>query len=124
MTCPPKCRRTGCENHVRRLKGAGRPPVYCSDACSHYMSRRGVHVNVRPAKDMGPAVPLNGWTPKKARARMVRIVAEELRNGVLMDALAERFSVSVDDIRRIAVRHRVRVPRQGAWTPPYGPPVR
>lgn len=109
---------------MRPSRGRGRPPRYCSNTCSHAMSRRGVLVNEPPAtKDMGPDVPLNGWTQRMEMERREKLAAEMLREGYSTSAVQERFAGLQVNIARVRRKYNIPTPSAGERPLPGGPPV-
>ncbi|MBZ4400405.1 hypothetical protein [Myxococcus sp. AS-1-15] len=132
MTCETRmCPRPGCANPRPKKKTGPGYAKYCSQACNQAVNRakqRALQQSSSTApkvgQDEGPDVPLNGWTEELAQARMERLVVEALREGVLVEALAERFAVTSRVVRAVAARHQVAVPCQSARNPPFGTPAR
>ena len=125
MSCDNTCSRPGCDKPRRPTKPRGRPTKYCSKQCLERVRsrKRRERLKVKPARkrysDLGPAIPLNGWTEEDERKRRVAKCIELIREGVPYAAIKERLGVDAADI---AETHKLHVPPYSTLLP-FGPPL-
>ena len=115
-----------CQKTIFQTKTGGRVRDYCSHACWLAWcraKRAGAKRRVFKVREelLGPDIPLDGVSEEERDAQRQKRIIQALLDGVMSEAVCERFGIGLTTVSAIRVKHGIS-PEPG-FRLPFGVPV-